>query len=252
MKKCLLLCAAMLLVGPAAARAQINLQYTDCSSGVTNVNNACTSNTGTIRVIASFIAPAGTTAITGVLGEMEIILAGGTVPPWWQAVVSGSCRGSAISVALTNTTLSCVDYFNAVAMPTGTLGCDYYPVTPTTPPDRARLHVVVAIPPDSARSLEEAGVPLGAEVFAFTIKLTMTQTVGEGSCAGCAVGACWVLKSLRLTQPAGVGDLVMVAPGTTGAFVTWQGGSGIWSPWGNPCITPVRATSWGQVKSLYR
>ncbi len=252
MMKCVLVSAAMLVVGVVAAQAQINLAYTDCGSGIVNVNNACTRNTGTTRVVASFIAPTGTSVITGVLGEMEIIVAGGTVPPWWQAVVSGSCRGSAISVDLANLTLSCADYFNAVAAPTGSLGYDYYPASPTTPPDRVRLHVTATIPPDSARSLEAAGVPPGAEVFAFTIKLTMAQTAGEGSCAGCAVGACWSLESLRLTQPAGAGDLLMAAPGATGAFVTWQGGGGIAWPFGNPCYTPATPTSWGQVKSLYR
>ncbi len=248
MKKSLLLCAAMLLVGAAAAQAQLNLAYTDCGSGISNVNNACTSNTGTNLVQASFVAPAGTVAITGEQGVLDIQIAGGTVPPWWQAVVSGSCRGTAVSVAYNTAGASCADYFNTVGAPLGGFGYDYYPVSATTAPGRVRIRTVSAISSAVASSLDAAGVAPGSDTYVFTTKFTMAKTTGTGSCSGCNLGACWVFNSLLLTQPVGVGDIMLVSPGGSGAFVTWQNGGGI----GCPGATPSKTTSWGQVKSLYR
>lgn len=250
MKKCLLLCAAMLIAGAAAARAQISLAYTDCGSGIVNVSSACTSNAGTHRVIGSFQAPAGTTAITGEQAVIDLQFPNATVPPWWQAVVAGSCRGSAVSVAYNTPPPSCADYFNTVASPIGGFGYDYYPVSPTTSPGRVRIRTVSAIPIGSAKSLDAAGIAPGSDTYVFTATFTMANTVGDGSCAGCSVGMCWLFNSLLLTQPVGVGDVMLVSPGAAGQIVLWQNG-GIGPT--NPCdFVPARPTSWGQVKSLYR
>ncbi len=245
----LLLSVVLLTAGAGTARGQINLQYSDCASGIANVNDACSSNTGTHQVIGSFQAPAGTTAIDGEQAVVDIQLAGGTVPPWWQAVVAGSCRGSAVSVAYNAPPPSCADYFNTVATPIGGFGYDYYPVSTTTSPGRVRIRTVSAVPIDSAKSLDAVGIAPGTDTYVFTVTFTMANTVDAGSCAGCAVVACWVFNSLLLAQPVGVGDIFLVSPGDAGQYLTWQSSAG---EYGAPCSTPAQRTSWGQVKSLYR
>ncbi len=248
MKKILLLAGAMLALTAVVANAQLNLAWNDCG-GATNINSACTTNTGTAgNVMCSFVAPAGTVAITGEQGVVDIQIAGGTVPPWWQAVVAGSCRGTAVAVLYTGPGTSCADYFNAVGGPLGGFGYDYYPVSATTAPGRIRIRTVSAISQTVATSLDLAGVAPGSDTYVFSTKVTYAKTVGTGNCTGCNLGACWVFNSLLLTQPVGVGDIFIAQPGSTGAFVTWQGGGGI----GCPGATPATKTSWGQVKSLYR
>ncbi len=252
MKKSLLLCAAMLIVGAAAAQAQLNLAWNDCG-GVQNITSACTTNTGTAgNLMCSFVAPSGTTAITGEQGVLDIQVAGGTVPPWWQAVVAGSCRGTAVAVLYTGPGTSCADYFPAVGGPLGGFGYDYYPVSATTAPGRIRIRTVSAISQTVATSLDIAGVAPGSDTYVFNVKITNAKTVSTGNCTGCSLAACFVFNSLLLTQPVGVGDIFLTGGGTD--FVTWQGGAVGAGPFGNGCpgATPATKTSWGQVKSLYR
>ncbi len=224
MRQLVLLCAFLLATGAGTAQAALHLAWTDCGSGIVNVDDACTSNTGSYDIVASFDAYAGSTAITGEQGVLGMQVAGGTIPPWWQAVVTGSCRGSAVSVMYTNPGNSCPDYFNTVGIPLGGIGYDYYPVSPTTAPGIVVLRTVSAIDVGSATSFESAGIAPGTETYLLTIHVKMTKTVGTGACSGCGLAACWVFNQLLITQPAGVGDYFYSYPGGTGAVVTWQGG----------------------------
>ena len=60
-----------------------------------------------------------------------------------------------------------------------------------------------------------------------------------------------VLDQIKLTQPVGVGDLLLAAPADR-QWIVWQCGflGEYWSFAG--CPTPARPTTWGQVKALYR
>ncbi len=253
MRRMILLCSVLVAVGTTAARAGLHLAYDDCG-GPTNLDSACTSNTGPFDMVASFDAPVGTTAITGEWGVLDGQIAGGTVPPWWQAATSGSCRGTAVSVRFTTPAPSCADYFNTVSYPLGDYAYDWYPAAPTTPPGRVRIRTVSAVSMSTATSFEAQGIAPGTNTYVITVHVTMTKTVGTGACPGCNVAACWVFNSLLLTQPVGVGDVMIASPGTGGAYVTWQGGAVGSGPFGSGCpgATPTRTTSWGQVKSLYR
>jgi hypothetical protein len=227
-------------VAPPRAGAQINLTYDDCGVGITNKTDACTSNTGRYDVIASFIVPSGSTAITGEEGVLDLMVAAPTVPAWWQAVTAGSCRGSAVTVLFTTPGPSCGDYFNTVDMPVGGFAYDIG----FGQPNRVRIRTASAVPLDLATSFEAVGLSAGDECYAFTLRWDMTRTTGDGACAGCLVPACLVFNSLKVTQPAGVGDYVMTYPATSN-IVTWQNGS-------NDCYVSTAPSTWGQVKSLYR
>ncbi len=253
MKKLVLLCVLLLATGASAAQAALHLAWTDCG-GATNLDDACTSNTGSFDIVASFDAPAGSTAITGEQGVIDVQVDGGAVPPWWQAVVTGSCRGSAVSVMYTNPGNSCADYFNTVGVPLGGIGYDYYPVSPTIAPGRVRIRTVSSIATPAATSFENAGIAAGTNTYLLTIRVKMTKTVGAGACAGCDLAACWVLQNLLVTQPAGVGDYFFLTTDGSGAYVEWQGGAVGAGPFGSGCpgATPAARTSWGQLKGLYR
>ncbi len=254
MRRLILLCTVLLTVGTTAARAGLHLSYDDCG-GPTNLDSACTSNTGAFYIVASFDAPAGSIAIDGGQGVFDAQFADGAVPPWWQAVTTGSCRGYAVSLQYNNPAPSCADYFNTVSYPLGGYAYDWYPASPTTPPGRVRIRTVSAIDTNMATSFEAQGITPGTNTYVNTIVVRMNKTVGAGACPGCNVAACWVFNSLLLHQPIGVGPNIMIAsPGIGGAYVTWQGGAVGSGPFGSGCpgATPARTTSWGQLKGLYR
>jgi hypothetical protein len=82
------------------------------------------------------------------------------------------------------------------------------------------------------------------------------KTTGTGSCAGCTDGACIVLNSVKVTQPATVHQDYTITNPLGRAYVLWQaGGANPGSgPNGTGCpgATPTRNETWGSVKSLYR
>jgi len=69
-------------------------------------------------------------------------------------------------------------------------------------------------------------------------------------CEGCLGSACLVLNSVLIQRQPGAagGDVLIGQPGPGDAnFATWRGGSDAGCR-----AVPVRAVTWGQVKSLYR
>jgi hypothetical protein len=83
---------------------------------------------------------------------------------------------------------------------------------------------------------------------AFVLGISSANSFDEGFglCAGCNVPACFVLNSLEVFS-AGQGRVRILETPDVRNWVTWQGGV-------SPCpgATPVRHSSWGQVKALYR
>jgi hypothetical protein len=129
-------------------------------------------------------------------------------------------------------------------------------------PGQARIQIVCA-------PAQTASVPAGTEIFLARLAVLHTKTVGTGSCAGCLDGACLGITSVRLTQPVGVGDVLMLdpLPGTRSDMVGWQM-TGAVMPYieginphsGEPekafgsctSVTDAARPTWGAVKRLYR
>ena len=110
-------------------------------------------------------------------------------------------------------------------------------------PNRARVRTACAV---NGTTLVN-GVD---EYYIQRILITNARSTGVGACSGCQDGACIVLNSTLLTQPAGVGDYLLTNP-LNRNWVQWQGGAGD-VPGGCPAATPTQNRTWGAVKSLYR
>jgi len=253
MKKVFLFCGALLVMTAAMANAAghpAHLTVADCF-GVHTANWTCTSNTGlAFTTVASVVVPPLTT-LTGEETTVEIAFAT-PVPEWWR--LGGTCRAAnAIAVGFNGGAYSCRDYFGEV---TGVLGANSYQIGPDAgvgdpngPIDAARVRmrfisacnydIAIVTPPPAEFE----------EIFLFSMAMNKSKSNGLGSCVGCLAPACMVIRNVKLTQPAGVGDPVVGLPDVAETDnVTMQGGVGT----DCPNSTPTTRSSWGQIKSLYR
>jgi hypothetical protein len=246
MKKTLLMTSAFLALtaGIAAAGAGgLNLGWNDCGGLPGSLDRvfACNTNTGTINtLVASFVAPSFVTAMSANEIVMDIQTVGVSLTPWW-GMRTGACRASsslAGNFDFTTGPFSCYDYWQAGAI--GSIAQD------AAVGNRARVKGVFALPAGDARI---TGISEGTEVYSFKANINNAKTVGLGACAGCPLGACIVLNSIKINQPVGTpgGGKFVSAPASRN-HATWQGGIG------GDCYaaTPARNTTWGSVKALYR
>lgn len=243
MKKTLLMAGALLALtaGIASAQGGINLSWSDCGTfGVQGKTFTCTSNTlsGAIMV-ASAVAGVQMDQLNGQESEIDLQTNAAALSNWWQ-LASGGCRGTtaiAASFDFTAGPFNCIDPWSGGASG----GMNYVPAFGG--PNRGQIRTICAIPGTT-------GITATDEYYFFKITLLGAKSTGNNSCAGCTDGACLVFESIKLTQPAGVGDYLLTTP-ITRQFVTWQaGGAGVTG--GCPAATPTKSTTWGSVKSLYR
>jgi hypothetical protein len=248
-------CALALLLLPRLAVAgQINLRWSACwgDGGIMNKVFACNTNTGSNTLIGSFIPPQDLHQVSGMRCVVDLAVAGGSLPGWWQFHNAGSCRQNSLSysIAAPPTAVNCVDWDSGQAV--GSL------VSYTVDlfgPGSARI---VGASAAAANFLAE--LTAGQEYFAFSLILNNQKTVGTGACAGCEFGACLALKGIQLTvpPPANTFDLFIASNGgSDDRLTTWQGGAGVLERKSQlylncPLATPTIIRSWGEVKALYR
>ena len=262
-----LLSLALAFAPPARAATTppgVNIRWDHCygDGGVKNKIFACDTNIGVERLALSFELSAPVSGVAGIGFRVVRESASPTLPVWWRFGI-GACRQGALSLVLTPPpgTATCVDW--GAGFEIGGIGTD---TVSTFEPNQAGLHAVTAVPPTNLATLSP-----GTEYFAGVLQISHTKTIGTGSCAGCAVPVCLVFASLQvstLDNPAAVW-LTGGANGPDSQIATWQNGKvdnlqNVCTPPGSPerlcytsmdCVlgpTPARASTWGQVKSLYR
>ena len=243
MRRTMIACALLACVATHAFAAGINLSWNACgAAGATNRTFACNTNSGGVHVlVGSFVAPAGTTAITG--EEIVITLASTTdpLPAWWMFKNAGTCRQNAFSINadFTAGVAGCDDYWAGQAIGGITL------FNPNVIPGyggRAQVHAMYTMSASITHPAEE-----NIEYGAFRLAFNNTKTVGTGACGGCTTPMCIQLYRITLQQPTGLGNFDLYAP-LHSNIVTWQGGD-----LATVCYTatPARNRTWGGVKSLY-
>jgi hypothetical protein len=190
--------------------------------------------------VGSFVAPSFVDAMSANEVVFDIQTVGVSLTPWW-GMRTGACRASASLAGDFNFTagpFTCYDYWQAGAI--GALSQD------VAVGNRARVKGVFALPAGDARI---TSVPEGTEVYSFKANINNAKSVGLGACAGCPLGACIVLNSIKINQPVGTpGGGKFISATAMRNHATWQGGIGA------DCYaaTPAKNTTWGSVKALYR
>jgi len=235
----LALCLA-LGVRSADAQGRINLSWDDCgASGAANRLFACNTNADSSMLIATFVADTGGPCFVGTNCVIDLQVAGGSLPDWWQFKNPGSCRLQSMR--------AWAPYFSPVTCYDPAEGCGVAGVYMYTPgeggPNRARIITSYSVP-----CLGCSETPAGIESYAIKVVLRHDKTTGAGSCDGCQAAACIVLNTVHVYAPNPMpwDHLELSAPHERN-YVTWQGGTG-----DCPGSTPTINRTWGALKSAYR
>lgn len=231
---------------PARAAEALSLRWNECAPDPTARDNrisGCDFNFTDHLLFAAFETAAAIDSVLGMELVVDLQHEDATLPDWWRLDPKG-CRWGGMNASLDFSAFAgCLDPWQgegAAAIQ------DYTPGQPYGGPSQARLRVAAALPGTAEpRTLEPGNVYYGVRLV-----LNQLETTGPGACAGCAGPACLVLNSILIRRVPGSagGDVLLTLPGAGEAnWARWQGGS-------NPscAAVPVRRSTWGQVKGLYR
>jgi hypothetical protein len=244
MKKILMACTLLALTAgfAYAGAGGLNLGWLDCGGAPPSLDRvfACNTNSGLNTLVGSFVAPSCVNAMSANEIVMDVQTPGVALTPWW-GMRTGQCRAGASLAGnfdFTGGPFTCYDYWQGGAI--GAIQEDA-PIG-----NRVRIKGVFALPSGDARV---GPIAEGTEVYSFKANINNAKSSGLGACAGCQLGACIVLNSIKLNQPVEepCGGKFVSAPASRN-FATWQGGIG------GDCYaaTPAKNTTWGSVKALYR
>ncbi len=227
--------------GADAGPGGLNLGWGDCQGlpATQNETFSCDTNSGTHVLVGSFVAPC---CLTPDAAESVIDLQseGATLPAWWslRATAPLGCRSTSLlhSADFTSGPFTCADYWQGAA--SGGASED-----PVTTGNRARIKLLEGL---AGGDPLIRPVPEGTEIYVFKCIINNQKTTGFEACGGCDVGVCLVLNTIMINQPA-PNDIPYSTPAQRN-WVTWQGGIGA------DCYgaTPVKNTTWGTIKALYR
>ena len=242
---------------PCAHAAGISLRWDNCfgDAGAINKNFACNTNNGVNILAESFVLAAAVNNIAIVDSDIEITTASATLPAWWELFNAGTCRENSLAAAspVSAQAVACLDWAGGQGG-TASVNIASYTIG-AFGPSTASLRTYAAV-----LSSNLANLSAGQEYGAITLRINHTKTLGFGivpACAGCSTPACIYLRRVRLfdnVSPTPVVTLTAAANGTDSNTATWQGGTGVPALPGGACsgAVPVRNSTWGSVKALYR
>lgn len=243
---------ALVLAPAAHAADELFLRWDHCfgDGGTYNKTFACDTNSGTDVLVGSFRLDHTVEGVQALDGSMDVMpLSGQLLPSWWQFVVAGSCRRSSLNVSFNPpaTSSACIDPWSAFG-PVG--GFDYQPLPGSV---AGRMKFVFGLPNGASFA-----IPAGQEIIAFQARIDHALTAGPASCGGCSAPMCiaFVHTTIALANPADVSIFGHNQPNHDWN-VTWQDGAVTTvAPFDGyvscESVTPVRASTWGSIKSLYR
>lgn len=231
-----------LALSASGARAQsgaINLAWNDCGVfGLANRTFACDTNAGTSTLIGSFIPMVDIPQFNGANGVVDVICSeSASLPSWWM-LQPGGCRAGALTAGFDFSGLSsCLDPWAGTAIG----GVNFTPGEPV--PNRGRIRTSAAMPGSTPLIANE-------EYYFVALSISRDHSTGTGACDGCTTRACFLFQLMQPTVVGGDPQPVWMAPAVSN-ITYWQGTSGSCPGYNEPPV-PVRAKTWGSVKSMYR
>ena len=239
----------------------VNLRWDNCydDGGTQNKTFACDTNTGSERLVLSFVLAAPLADVGGVAIYVEVVSASATLPSWWQFFNPGTCGQAslAITAAPPATSVHCADWASGFAS-ANIAGYDIGYVGTNS------ASVLVANAVDASHY---AVLDPNVEYSAGSLLIKHAKTVGLGSCAGCDVPVCLVIQRLGVFTSTSQNNVYLLtgANGPASQVATWQDAAALdlhtATFMSEPrvligsCVlasTPTRGSTWGAVKSLYR
>ena len=237
-RSALLVVVTLALAAPGArAQGSLFLTWQDCATGggLSDGVFGCNTDINEFPIVPAFTLTQAVDSVFAAEMVLDVDVASDTLPSWWR-MAPGECRMGALAADVAAT--SCADPWGGqgVAEVQG-----YLEGQPYMSPHHVRILVAVGVPSSAARALA-AGTP-------YTLCRIVLRTIATSTCAGCSVPACFVLESIELLRlPGASPPTVTLASGMAPQnWITWLGGAGA------SCgAVPVRHTTWGAVKALYR
>jgi hypothetical protein len=223
------------------------LTWGDCAlgGGLSSIAPPCDTESGSQVLYVAFSLGQPVDQVLGIETVVDIQSEATTLPDWWHfepagPILPAGCHEGALEASRSFTETACVDPW---AGTTGdALVQDFMPGAPGGRDSQARIRATVSI------VATEPALTLEAARQYYGLKLILSNR-GTAACTGCDKAACLVLNSIWLKRP-GVpgGDVLLTTPGPLDAnWARWRGASGL-----DCTAVPVRRSTWGQVKSLYR
>jgi hypothetical protein len=256
-----LLALTLMLASPALAGglgSGINFAWNQClpEGGTERATFDCSTNGGSQVAVGSFMLNGPLEEFVGLEVDIDVLANGPTLPDWWQYFNPGSCRQTALSASfnfLSFPRTQCVDPWNGLAA--GGLAAyqtsSTIPPMPNPVPNGARIRIGAAV-------ANPVTLPGGVEMYAFQLVLSHARTTGSNACAGCGADVCLRLREIVPTSRDGTRWILN--EGLESNTIGWQCGRPMTyshSPLfecrlSTDCATATEATTWGQIKSLYR
>jgi hypothetical protein len=237
------------LPAPPVARAAeaLYLTWNDCGpspDGAPNFNFACDTEDGFEELFCAFRPPFATGAdVLGIVAVVDIQHQTSPLPDYWRLAKTGDCRAGYLTASADFTLKAgCADPWQGQAVAEVQA---YNEGEPRGGTNQARIKAAAGVTPDLARTLSATSDYYGVKLI-----FRNTRSTGSAACVGCLQGACLVLNSIEVKRVSGSpgGDLFIATPGPgNGNWARWQGGMTV-----DCSLVPVRTTTWGRVKSLYR
>jgi hypothetical protein len=227
----------------AGSGGELHLDWNACGSGTRDLWYLCDRNDEVVLLSVGFVPPITTgDDVIGIEAVIDLQVASDTLVGWWRLSPSGDCRSGSLAASPDAGPVSpCVDAWGGL----GAAAIQGYLAGEPRGGAQARIKLVAGVPSQSARRLSADTLYAAA-----VVRIGTDRTVGPLRCPGCDVPVCLVLNSIWLRRLPGApgGDQFISNPGPGLANqVTWQGGVGA------DCgLVPVRRTSWGSIKSLFR
>ncbi len=117
------LAAIALPLAPSARAATtppgVNIRWDHCydDGGTLNKTFACDTNSGSERLVVSFVLAEPLANVNGTEIAIEVMASGATLPSWWQYRNFGACRQTALAIteALPSGSTNCTDWANGLA-----------------------------------------------------------------------------------------------------------------------------------------
>lgn len=240
---------AVMLVGSACARlatAQthgISIGWQDCRSGGSAgfglQNFGCASNTSAFPLYAGVQLAAAVDSVFSMELVIDVDVAASPLPDWWS--MDGACRALSWTAG-TGLPSGCADVWGGAPAAATVQG--WLPGTPGGSARHARLLVAAGV-------LAAAAVTMNANTPYTVCRVALDSRSTTMCPAGCTTPACLVFNSLLIRRLPGsaVEEVLVTDPEVMGAnVVVWQPSLGS----ADCASVPVRRSTWGAVKALYR
>ena len=222
------------------ATDHLTLGWSDCleGGGLATAAFACNTNSVDFLLVPAFTLAQAIDSLVAIEGVIDMVSQGDPLPSWWE-LQPGGCRDGSL-VADMPPADACLDPWGG----NGVAALQAYRVSPETPAtNRARIVFTSSVLP-----AQRVALGAGTSYAAVRLILHSSRTIGT-SCSGCSSTACMVLNSITLKRVPGAAgpDQVVSEPSASTNWVHWLGVTGV-----DCAVVPVRNTTWGAIKSLYR